>query len=133
MLKDLLKSVEKYPRKLFLLDALGAFVTAIMLGVVLVRLESMFGIPPSALHLLAIIPITYVIYDLLAYSFGRNKIGLLLRGIAFLNLTYCCISIGVAISHADLITYLGWLYIIGEISIIVILSIYELNVAKKLK
>lgn len=132
MFKKLLVDLELNPKKLFLFDAFGAYVTALMLGLVLVRFESFFGIPPSALYILAAIPMFYVLYDLAAYFFSNEKNALFLKGIALLNLLYCFISVGMAINHAETITSFGWIYIIVEVIIIVVLSIFELKVAKKL-
>lgn len=131
-IKNLVEEIELNPKKLFLIDGSGAAVTAFMLGVVLVKFESFFGIPPSTLYLLAAIPILFVIYDLLCFYKGDQKLPALLKGIAIANLLYCCISIGFAFNHSREITMWGWLYIINEIIIIVTLVVYELKVANKL-
>ena len=52
-----------WPKVLFLVDGLGALLSAFLLGFVLVRLERVFGIPPDALYLLATVPCLFALYD----------------------------------------------------------------------
>ncbi|MEM7038187.1 MAG: hypothetical protein AAF570_14480 [Bacteroidota bacterium] len=116
-------------RRLFLLDAAGAMVSAFLLGIVLVELEGFFGIPKSALYVLALIPCFFVLYDLYCFRFVRSNLGLYLKGIAVLNLAYCVLSLGFAIYHAGEITIFGWVYLVGEILIVVGLGVLEFLVA----
>ena len=109
--EDLITKAELNPKKLFLIDGFGAILSAFLLGVVLVKFEEIFGIPTSVLYFLATIPIFFVIYDVFCYQ-KHLKIGLLLKGIAVLNILYCCISIGLISCHFSSITILGWTYII---------------------
>lgn len=120
------------PKQLFLIDAVGALLSAFLLGIVLVKLESFFGIPRSALYLLAAIPCFFALYDLLCYILARQKTAGLLRGIAYANILYCCLSIGLAFYHVASITIFGWLYILGEILIVVFLARLELKTANKI-
>jgi len=115
------------------MDGIGAILSAFLLGVVLVRFESIFGIPYSTLYLLASIPIFFAIYDFLSYRMDHVKTDRFLMGIAVMNLLYCCLSIGFAIYHKHTITGLGWTYIIVEVLIITALAIFEIRIARKLK
>ncbi len=120
----------KYLRKLFLLDGFGAILSAILLGIVLVKLERLFGIPKSTLYVLASLPCLFAIYDFYCYFKIEKNLKKFLKGIAIVNLLYCCLSIGLAFYHYQEITYLGWTYIIVEILIVVTLAIIELSFAK---
>ena len=119
------------PKKLLLIDGCGAIISALLLGVVLVRFEKYVGIPPATLYLLAVFPIMFAIYDLFSYLQSHNKQPLRLKGIAFLNYIYCCLSIGVAFYHYETLTILGWIYILIETLIIMILATWELNIATR--
>ena len=132
MIKQLLKSLTLNPKKLFLIDGLGAVISTFLLGVVLGNFESIIGIPPSTLYLFAVLPIFFAVYDFYCYQKTDNSLKPFLRGIAILNLLYCCLSIGVAFYHYKTITSIGWIYILVEVSIIIILSIVELTIAKRL-
>lgn len=117
------------PRKLFLIDGLGALLSAFLLGFVLVSLEPIFGIPASALYILAIIPIFFALYDGYCYFSLKANLSTFLKGIAILNLSYCVLSLGFAFYHSESLTVLGWTYIILEILIVVTLAIIELKTA----
>lgn len=132
MIKKLLKNVILNPKKLFLIDGLGAFLSAFLLGVVLVKFESTIGIPPSSLYFLTVFPLIFTMYDFYCYRKNHNNLRCFLKGIAVVNLLYFCLSIGVAFLHRKTITNLGWIYIIVEVFIITILSNFELKVAKQL-
>lgn len=132
MSKQLLKNVTLNPKKLLLIDGLGAVLSAFLLGVVLVNFESTIGVPSSTLYLLAVLPIFFAFYDIYCYQKTCNELQPFLKGIAILNLLYCCFSIGVAFYHFKTITSIGWIYILVEILIIIVLSTIELAVAKRL-
>ena len=129
--EDLITKAELNPKKLFLIDGFGAILSAFLLGVVLVKFEELFGIPTSVLYFLATIPIFFVIYDVFCYQ-KHLKIGLLLKGIAVLNILYCCISIGLISYHFSSITILGWTYIIVEIILVSFLAMIEFRVGKRI-
>ncbi|GGG18166.1 hypothetical protein GCM10011344_18490 [Dokdonia pacifica] len=119
------------PRRLFLIDGLGAILSAFMLGIVLVQFESAFGIPSATLYVLAIFPVFFAIFDFYCFQKKNANLSKLLKIIAILNLLYCCMSIGCAMYHIDTVTILGWVYICVEVLLIVILSLFELKVAIK--
>ena len=120
------------PRKLFLIDGSGAILSAFLLGVVLVELERIFGIPRKALYFLALLPCLFAIYDFYCYQRKSRDVGAFLKGIAFMNITYCLLSTGLAIFHYQKVTYFGWIYIVLEIIIVTTLAIIELKTATKL-
>ena len=118
-------------KNLFLLDGLGAMLSAFLLGIVLVHFEKFFGIPRITLYFLAALPCFFALYDFYCYFKIERKLGELLKGIAIINLLYCCLSIGLAFYHHQLITTMGWGYIILEIIIVATLAIYEWQSAEK--
>ena len=120
------------PKKVFQLDGLGAMVSAVLLGVVLVKWESVFGIPTSTLYVLAAIPCLFAVYDFYCYLKVEKKLGVFLNVIALANLLYCTLSIGLALSHLDTITAFGWAYITGEIVLVTAIALFELTVSKRL-
>ena len=114
-----------------MIDGFGAILSVYFLGFVLVKLEKLFGIPSSVLYFLASIPIFFMIYDFYCY-WKHIKIGLLLKGIAVLNLVYCCLSIGLISYYFNTIKILGWTYIIVEIILIIFLAMIEFRVGEKI-
>ena len=116
------------PRSLFLIDGIGALISAVLLGLIMPHWVTFFGIPEKSLYILAFIPCTFIIYDIFCYFYGYHS-SLSLKLIAFLNLLYCCISIGLVIYKREELTVYGWLYIMIEIVIIIFLVTIELRVA----
>ena len=110
---------------MFVVDALGALISAMLLGFVLPVYKDVFGIPLSTLNVLAIIPMGFVFYDLSVYFFTRSIKRLHLRMIAVLNILYCVVSLAYVINDMDEVTLLGWTYIIGEVLIVLGIAVYE--------
>lgn len=113
------------PKTLFLIDGVGALLSAFMLGVVLVKFENIFGIPHRTLYFLAILPCIFALYDIVGYITRKEYTDILLKGIAYINFLYCILSLGLAIYHFHKITWLGWAYLLIEISIVLVLSSIE--------
>ncbi len=127
----LIRSLQNNPTTIFIVDGIGALLTAFSLGFILVRFEEVFGIPSQALYKLAVIPIIYLGFDIFSYQQGQKHVGRNLTILAVLNLIYCCISLGIGIYHFQVLKIWGWLYIFNEIIIIVILSMFEIRVGRE--
>jgi hypothetical protein len=121
------------PGRLFLTDGLGALVSSLLLGVVLVRLEGIFGIPPPTLYILALFPCLFGVFDLYSYRYAGKNTAQFLKGIATLNLAYCFLSVGVGLYHHEIVTYWGWAYILLEVMVVSALASLEYRVAQRLK
>lgn len=132
MLERLVLNFCENPKRLFLIDGIGALTSAFVLGVVLVNLQPHFGIPIPTLYFLASLPCVFMIYDCYFYFKKQSNLGRSLNGIALINISYSFLSIGLACYHYQKITSLGWTYILVEIAIVLGLSILELQVAKRL-
>ena len=130
--KELIEGFELRPKRLFLIDGLGALVSAFLLGIVLVRFERLFGIPSGTLYFLAIWPGLFAMYDFYCYNAGKYKLGHLLQGISIMNFLYCGLSIGLALYHIKTIRGLGWLYILIEVLMVITLAMIELRVGRNL-
>lgn len=120
------------PRRLFLVDGAGALVSAFLLGLVLARLDFLFGIPARHLYLLALLPLVFAACDLL-FFFAAGRTALFLRVMAVLNLSYCLLSAGFAVFHRDTMTTLGWTYLLAEWLIVALLAALEIRTAGLLR
>lgn len=119
------------PKKLFLIDGLGALLSAFLLGFVLVRFESNFGMPRNVLYILAFIACVLAAYSLTNYFLINSVQKLYLKIIGWANLCYCCLTLGFVFYVYEKITYLGFLYFSAEAIIIINLARLELRAAKK--
>lgn len=132
MIKKIINRINSEPGNFFLIDGLGAILSAFLLGLVLVKWEKIFGIPPSTLYFLAFLPCLFAMYDFYCYQKVNENLSVFLKGIATMNLMYCCLSIGLAFYHYDKITHFGWAYILLEIMLIITLVYFEFKAAKRL-
>jgi type III secretory pathway component EscS len=114
----LLDNLSLSPKRLFLIDSLGALLTAFLLGAILTRLEDDFGMPRKVLNPLSIVALVYALYSFNCYLFVRANWRLFLKIITIANAVYCCATIGLVISFYQALTFLGLAYFLGEISII---------------
>ncbi|MCH2192913.1 hypothetical protein [Kordia sp.] len=130
--QKIIQKVENNPKQLFLVDGFGALLSAFLLGFVLVRIKDDIGMPPAILYVLAAIPIVFAIFDLYCYRKEHKRAGIFLKMIAILNIHYCIVSVGFAMYHKETLTSLGWIYIVVEVFIILLLSAIEFTVGKRL-
>lgn len=118
------------PRRLFLLDGLGALLTGGLLVGLLASMEPAFGMPRATLYPLALIAAVFAAYSLtMAIVAGRNWRPLL-RGIAVANLLYCGLTAALVVLHWDVMTPLGIAYFAGESGIVGCLVAVEWSVAR---
>ena len=117
------------PRTLFLVDGVGALVSAVMLGVVLVQLEPLIGMPRRVLYVLALIPCFFMVYSFLCFLKPPQNWKFFMRMIAIANLSYCALTLGLVIYLFPQLTVLGFTYFILEIIVVVTLVIIELKTA----
>jgi hypothetical protein len=106
------------PKTTFLIDSLGAFLTASILLSVQWRFQEYFGMPPEILSLLTIIAFTFTIYSFLCFLFLKKKWRIFLKAIVIANLLYCCLTTGLIIYYRSLLTTIGLTYFIAEIVVI---------------
>ena len=118
------------PKKVFLIDGIGAIISAFMLGFVFVKIQHYIGIPKNILYFLAIIPCFLALYSFGCYYFFPKKWNLYLKIIAVLNLLYCFLTTSLLIILIEKTTFLGVAYFIIEIVILVTLIIFELKIAR---
>ncbi len=116
-------------RELFLVDGVGAIVTALLLSLLLARYESVFGMPVPVLYALAEVATGLAVYALLCYKLLRNIWRPYLKGIAAMNTLYCFATALLVIKHYASLTWLGMAYFIVEIGIILTLVKLELKMA----
>jgi Zn-dependent membrane protease YugP len=130
LIKPIDMDVQVYKSKrLFLLDAAGAVVTATLLSQLLARYEEVFGMPRATLFTLAAIASGFAVYSTLCYALTSTRWKPWLRGIAAANASYCLLTLGLlAYLHASL-TWLGFAYFAGEILIVGTLAWWEFRVA----
>lgn len=119
------------PKRLFLLDGLGALTSAGLLFFLLAGFEDIFGMPKAVLHVLSLIAIFFAAYSFSCFLIVKKNWKVFLSLIAAVNIIYCFITLGYVIYDYPQLTTLGLLYFIGEIAVILALVYLELNAVRK--
>jgi len=122
---------QKHCRTLFLIDGLGAIISAVMLGIVLPRFEHLIGMPAVVLKGLTIAATMFAIYSLTCYAIQPKRWHIYLRTIGIVNLLYCAVSIGLVIYYYPQLTVLGILSFAVEKIIVFSLAMLEIKTSMK--
>ena len=116
-------------KNIFIIDAVGALLSALLLGLVLPALNSWVGMPLPTLYFLAGLPIFFGLYDVACVYFVHHQQAIWIRIILFLNSAYCVLTLGLMYIHYEQLHVLGLVYfIIEQIVLIVMIKIqWRLN------
>lgn len=113
--------LESDEKRIFLIDAIGAFLSFVCLKFVLPTLQEHVGLSVDILQLLSIPALCFLLIS------GASFIGMLrpawkyLRLIIQLNLGYAIITTTVLILYRTEVLTLGWIYFLGELVILLLL------------
>jgi O-antigen/teichoic acid export membrane protein len=118
------------PRKIFLVDAAGALMTAVLTGVVLPNMDPSIGMPLSFLRVLGIVAFMYSIYSFLNFYFFTSRWATFLAAIAVANTVYGIVSLVLVFYFGESVTTLGMLYFVLEAIVIAILVAVEWRVSR---
>ena len=120
-------------KTIFLIDALGAILTAFFLFVIMRQFNGYFGMPKTVLTLLSVIAGLFCIYSTACFLFLKRNWALFIRLIGFANLLYCVLTIALLIKYYSLVSIIVTIYFLIEIVIICGLSYVEFSVAKQVE
>jgi hypothetical protein len=116
--------------KVFLFDSIGAFV-AILLLLVLYFFEDFFGLPKNIAIMLITIALTCFIYSTSVYLIKPNKWKTFLMILAGMNFCYFLFTAFQVSNCFPKLTVYGRLYFIGDVFIILTLTIFEFNKSRE--
>ena len=95
----------------------------------LAQFPAWVGLSRKVLWLLAAIPVAFVGYDVFCLLTPRGDNPRALGPIARMNLGYCALSVGAMFYHAQQLTLGGWLYLLGEILVVLLLAAVQWRTA----
>jgi hypothetical protein len=107
-----------HPQRIFLLDGIGACVTAALLIGVLAPFEAVFGMPREVLYVLAAIAVVFAVYSLCCYRFAGNQWRPLLKAISIANILYCCLTLFLVVLLYGQLSMWGVGYFLVEIAVV---------------
>ena len=129
----LVNRLAERPKTLFLIDGLGALLTALLLMAILRPYNAYFGMPTSAFTYLSAVAVCFCIYSTTCFLFLNGSWTPFILIIFTANLLYCVLTISLLIKYYPTLTIIGLLYFVIEIAIIGGLCFVEFKVALKLK
>lgn len=112
-------------RKIFLIDSIGALLSAVLLGLVFVYYQYLIGMPVHILRVLAGVAVLFMLYSFSCYYINPVNAKARLRTIAIANLLYCVTTLILMGVYFDELTLLGFTYFILEILVITFLARFE--------
>lgn len=130
--EKLTRHLAKNPGRLFLIDSVGALLTAVMLCAMLSNLSPYFGMPKTTLTLLFSIAACFCFYSAACFLLVKVKWTLYIKLISFANLLYCALTIASLFIHYNKLTILDLMYFLAETAIICLLVYIELTVSGKI-
>lgn len=129
-MRQIITNLASNPKRIFLVDSVGAFLTAFFLAIVLTTFEEYFGMPKKILVPLSIIALVYALYSVLCYYFIDQNWKLFLKSLCIANFLYCCLTIGLLFFFYASLTTLGVMYFLIEIALIGVLIAIERKALK---
>ena len=116
------------PRRLFLIDAIGALVTMMLLLLIQQFFQEYFRMPSEILLVLIVVAAVFCLYSTGCSFFARSQWRLFLGVIITLNLLYCLLILVFVIYCFQQLTVFGKLYFLGEGVVISALVYVEVKV-----
>jgi hypothetical protein len=117
-IKSMINKLIANPKHLFLIDALGALITAATLTIVAIQFPDFFGLPSQILFALAGIAFTFSIYSFSCYYFFPGNWRRFLVAIILANTFYIVVTIALVLNFFSSVTTWGLLYFAAEMLVI---------------
>lgn len=118
-------------QRIFLIDGIGALLTAFLLLVFIRSMPHVFGVPAALIFSLAATAGIFAIYSFSCHFVFKTKKPIFLRILAILNMLYCMATTIFALLLNESTTTVGVIYFTGEILLILSLSYLEFRLAQK--
>lgn len=121
------------PRRLFMVDAFGAAVTAVAIGLIMQALPQWFMVQLSISYALAGIAMVFSLYSALCGLALSSGFKPYILAIAMANTLYCIATAGILLIFFEQFSVLASIYFLLEICVIIILVFIELTVYRIMK
>ena len=121
----------KKPKNIFLIDGVGALVTALIIYFILNPYNEYIGLSSEVLIFLSVVAFAFCIYSISCFFLLKHHWQPFLKIIILANAMYCLTTISVLLYCQKTVTTLGLFYFIGEIIVIGTLILVEMKLLKK--
>lgn len=105
-------------KRIFLIDAIGAFVSAFLLGVVLPAIQEWVGMPKHVLYILSFWALIAMVFSFSCFWFADHSKAVWLRAVLVANVFYCLVTIFFMTMFCSILTLWGWTYFLIELMMI---------------
>lgn len=129
-MRNFISHLIQKPKQLFLIDGIGAFITAFLLFAILRTFNEYVGLPEGVLTLLSGIAACFCVYSLGCFFLVKANWQQFLKAIIIANLLYCCVTLGLVVYNYSSVTMLGITYFLVEIIVVCVLVSIELKVVQ---
>ncbi len=120
-------------KNIFILDAVGALISAACLGIVLPMMQNWVGLPVTTLYFLSMFPMLFAVYSLSCFYYVDHANPKWLNIISTLNTLYCILTFSILCFHWNDVQNFGALYFISEIIIVLWVVAVERKIIIQLK
>lgn len=127
----MLNQITNNPKQIFLIDSIGALLTASILFSMAIGYPGFLGMPAHILFLLAAIAVTFAVYSFCCFQFLPVYWRPYLKAIMLANTMYCILTAVLVYTFRHNITSWGLLYFTGEILVILVLVFFENKLLRK--
>lgn len=117
-------------KKIFLIDALGAFFSFFTLLFIFNFFGNLITLPRNSVIALLVIVFCFTVYSFSCFFIAKHQFVILLKIIAFFNIGYCILIGIICLAKLQGLTNFEKIYFPFEIMIIFILSLWEIKIAK---
>jgi len=114
-------------KHIFIVDGIGAIISAFLLGIVLTKFEYVFGMPKLVLQVLSLAALIMALHVFVSYFLLKNNWSNYLKVLAIVNIFYCCATIVLVIYFFNVLTVWGLWYFIIELIVVLLLSRIEMK------
>jgi hypothetical protein len=129
--RSIIDKLSSDTKKIFLIDGLGALLTAFFLFVIPLVFSNVLGMPETVTRCLSMVACIYTAYSFCCYFFVRIHWRPYLKAIAIANMAYCGLTIALVINYRQSLTVFGLIYFLLEIMVMSCLILTELMVIYK--
>ncbi|RFS14361.1 hypothetical protein D0T08_21015 [Emticicia sp. C21] len=127
----IINNISKTPRKIFLIDSLGGFLTALVLFTIIAPFEEYFGILINVVYFLGVFGCLYMLYSFTCYLLIKRNYKPYLKFIILVNLLYCYFTLCLFFYFYTSLTRLGITYFLLEIIVILSLIFIEYKIYQR--
>jgi len=126
-MKEAIRKFIGKPKNIFLIDGLGALLTALLVFFILRTFHHYFGLSTTILEYLSLLALVFSVYSFSCFFLITNISKSYLKIICIANILYCILTFAIILYYYQSISVWGVTYFLGEIIIIFGIILLEIK------